>query len=73
MVNPGSVGWPAYADDAPCPHVIEAGSHHARDTIVSDASGRWEAPPRALEYDLDAAVRQGRTDLTQQLCAWRAR
>jgi len=30
MLNPGSVGLPAYDDDQPYPHVMEAGSPHAR-------------------------------------------
>ncbi len=28
VVNLGSVGWPAYADDQPHPHVMEAGTPH---------------------------------------------
>lgn len=39
VVNPGSVGWPAYDDDHPHPHVMEAGSPHARYAIADDASG----------------------------------
>lgn len=42
VVNPGSVGWPAYHDDHPHPHVMEAGSPHARYAVVDDADGRWE-------------------------------
>src|SRR5690606_6172570 len=34
VVNPGSVGLPAYEDDAPFPHVVETGSPDARYAIV---------------------------------------
>ncbi|MBZ0290084.1 MAG: metallophosphatase family protein, partial [Anaerolineae bacterium] len=30
VVNPGSVGIPAYDDDLPFPHIMESGSPHAR-------------------------------------------
>ncbi len=30
VVNPGSVGMPAYTDDNPMPHAIESGTPHAR-------------------------------------------
>lgn len=57
VVNPGSVGWPAYDDDLPHPHVMEAGTPHARYAIVDDASGRWEVTFRAVDYDWDTAAR----------------
>jgi predicted phosphodiesterase len=57
VVNPGSVGWPAYADDEPYPHRMEAGSPHARYALVDDASGDWEVSLRSVEYRWeDAAV-----------------
>ncbi|WP_394843847.1 metallophosphatase family protein [Pendulispora brunnea] len=34
IVNPGSVGLPAYSDDLPHPHCMETGSPHARYAIV---------------------------------------
>lgn len=57
VVNPGSVGWPAYANDEPYPHVIEAGTPHARYAIVDDSSGSWEAELRAVVYDWERAAR----------------
>jgi predicted phosphodiesterase len=61
VVNPGSVGWPAFADDTPHPHVIEAGSPHARYAIVDDASGRWEVEFFAVDYPWDDAARAARS------------
>jgi predicted phosphodiesterase len=56
VVNPGSVGWPAYDDDRPFPHVMEAGTPHARYCVVDDSSGRWEAEFLAVDYDWDGAA-----------------
>jgi putative phosphoesterase len=56
VVNPGSVGWPAYEDDHPHPHVMEAGTPHARYAVVDDSNGQWEAQFLAIDYDWDAAA-----------------
>ncbi|MEU4560618.1 metallophosphoesterase family protein [Actinoplanes sp. NPDC023936] len=56
IVNPGSVGWPAYADDVPFPHRMEAGSPQARYAIVDDASGGWEMEFRAVGYEWERAA-----------------
>ena len=67
VVNPGSVGWPAYTDDTPYPHVIETGSPHARYAILDQLdNGRWNVMHITLAYDwaqAAAACRQnGRED-----------
>jgi hypothetical protein len=62
VVNPGSVGMPAYDDDAPFPHVMEAGTPHARYAIVEQVAGQWQAEFRAVEYDWDAAARLAETN-----------
>ncbi|MCX5122109.1 metallophosphatase family protein [Micromonospora sp. NBC_00362] len=71
VVNPGSVGWPAYDDDQPYPHVMESGTPHARYAIVDNASGNWEAELLAVEYDWEAAAKlaesNGRPDVAGQL------
>src|SRR4051812_41063296 len=56
VLNPGSVGWPAYEEDHPHPHVMEAGSPHARYAIADDAGGTWTAEFRAVAYDWDTAA-----------------
>jgi predicted phosphodiesterase len=56
VVNPGSVGWPAYEDDVPYPHRMQAGSPHAWFAVVDDATGRWEASFHAVEYDWESAA-----------------
>lgn len=56
VVNPGSLGWPAYSDDVPFPHVVEAGTPHARFALLRSTASGWEVDLRAIGYDVDAAV-----------------
>ena len=71
IVNPGSVGLPAYDDDRPYPHRVEAGSPHARYAIVSDEEGYWSAEIHCVEYDWEQAARiaerNGRDDWARAL------
>jgi predicted phosphodiesterase len=55
IVNPGSVGLPAYQDDAPSPHVVETGSPHARYAIVRRVAADWRVEFVAVPYDWSAA------------------
>jgi len=72
VANPGSAGWPAYEDDQPGPHAVEAGTPHARFSIASrEAEGGWSVTEHALAYDVDEAValadRNGRPDVAHAL------
>ncbi len=66
VVNPGSVGWPAYADDTPYPHAMETGSPHARYAILEENGYDWNVEHIALRYDwtqaADACRQNGRND-----------
>ena len=55
IVNPGSVGLPAYSDDAPYPHAMEAGTPHARYAILN---GLTDVEHILVEYDWEAAARR---------------
>ncbi len=71
IVNPGSVGLPAYDDDRPFPHVVETGSPHARYAVIERRDGRWSAELIAVAYDWDQAARDaeahGRDDWARAL------
>lgn len=58
IVNPGSVGLPAYELSEPHPHKMEAGSPHARYALVERRSGAWQVEQRAVPYDWESAARQ---------------
>ncbi|MDP1789877.1 MAG: metallophosphoesterase family protein [Methylibium sp.] len=52
LLNPGSVGLPAYGDALPFPHAVENGAPDARYAIAErGADGRWSAELIAVPYD----------------------
>lgn len=57
IVNPGSVGLPAYDDDHPYPHVIENGAPHARYAVLEHSRQGWQVDLRAVPYDHLAQAR----------------
>jgi putative phosphoesterase len=60
IVNPGSVGLPAYDDVFPEPHVMEAGSHHARYAILENQNEIWNAEIVEVAYNYQKAAEQAR-------------
>ena len=56
IVNPGSVGLPAFVDEMPYPHVMEARTPHARYGIVRRTEGEWRAEHVAVGYDWESAA-----------------
>ena len=76
VVNPGSVGIPAYHDDLPFPHVMEAGSPHARYAVLTRQLGGWAVEHIALPYQwsvaADVARRNGRPDRARWIETGRA-
>jgi predicted phosphodiesterase len=57
IVNPGSVGCPAYLDTD---HSSETGSPHARYAVATQTKEGWRADLRAVVYDWDRAAEQAR-------------
>jgi putative phosphoesterase len=60
IVNPGSVGVPAYIDDRPIPHCMEVGSPHARYALLDREAAGWRIHFVAVEYDWHAASEDAR-------------
>jgi putative phosphoesterase len=60
IVNPGSVGLPAYSDETPEYHVMETGSHRARYTILEYKNSNWQAEMITVGYDYQQAAQQAR-------------
>ena len=71
VVNPGSVGWPAYRDVSPVPHAIENGSPHARYAVLTTAASGATVELHAVDYAwteaADQAQRNGRPDVAFQI------
>jgi predicted phosphodiesterase len=75
LVNPGSVGLPAYDAENPVPHVVETGSPDARYAIVERTPEGWDALLVAVPYDYRPmarlAQRQGRPEWERALMTGR--
>jgi predicted phosphodiesterase len=71
VVDPGSVGLPAYSDVDPLPHSMETGTPHARYSIVSRCNKDWRVENIAVAYDWETAAaraeRNGRPDWARWL------
>jgi len=57
LINPGSVGLPAYDSGYPFPHVVENGSPDARYAILEKRGGRWIPELIAVPYGHTAMAR----------------
>lgn len=77
VVNPGSVGLPAYDDNHPYRHVVENGAPHARYALVEKTAQGWRVDLRAVPYDHMAAAKtalgRGRADWAHALATGWAR
>jgi diadenosine tetraphosphatase ApaH/serine/threonine PP2A family protein phosphatase len=66
VINPGSVGLPAYADDKPLAHKMENGSPHARYTLLTGETTGWGVEQISVPYEWEKAAekakRNGRND-----------
>jgi diadenosine tetraphosphatase ApaH/serine/threonine PP2A family protein phosphatase len=75
IVNPGSVGLPAYDDDKPVRHFMETYSPHASYAVLEKGAAGWGVSLHRVVYDWSEAARQarslGREDWAQGLEAGR--
>jgi len=73
IVNPGSVGCPAYDDDVPFYHRVEAGTPLASYAILDKTEGQWTVTSRLVPYrHLDMArlaSERGRPDWASALAS----
>jgi putative phosphoesterase len=70
VINPGSVGLPAYTEESPYPHAMEAGSPHARYALVTRSRDTWQVAHRAVVYDWEAAARLAESNGRPDWAAW---
>ncbi len=74
VVNPGSVGLPAYVADLPHPHVMETGSPDARYAVVEwRRNVGWVSSLRSVPYDHRSmaalAAKRDRSDWARALAS----
>jgi predicted phosphodiesterase len=51
VVNPGSVGCPAYTDTEPVPHIVAAGFPQASYALLERGALGWDVTLRRINYD----------------------
>ncbi len=77
IINPGSVGLPAYTMEAPFPYAMESGSPHARYALLRRMQNGWQVEhvqvPYPSEQAATAAQGNQRADWAQWLTTGRAR
>lgn len=77
IVNPGSVGLPAYDQDRPAMHFMESYAPHACYAILEKSAQGWNASIHRVAYDWNAAARQaralGREDWARGIASGRMR
>ncbi len=66
IINPGSVGLPAYYDNYPFPHIMETGSPHAQYCVITRKKGNINIANISVSYDWETAalmaLKNGRND-----------
>ncbi|WP_207260812.1 metallophosphoesterase family protein [Desulfovibrio sp. Huiquan2017] len=69
LVNPGSVGLPAYEDDDP-PHVMACGSPRAAYAVLSRTDEGWDARFVEVDYDWRSAAGLARLNGREDWARW---
>jgi len=57
LVNPGSVGLPAFDDSKPSYHVVETGSPDARYALLERRTSEWTVALLCVSYDFEPMAR----------------
>jgi predicted phosphodiesterase len=75
ILNPGSVGLPAYSEDQPVPHAMENYSPHASYAIVTKTNDGWDGAFHKVAYDhqkaAQVAASRGRKDWAASIATGR--
>jgi len=70
IVNPGSVGLPAYTDDLPYPHPMQSGSPHARYAILTKVDAGWQIEHVLVPYNWELAASIARNHQRPDWAVW---
>lgn len=58
IINPGSVGLPAYEEAEPFYYKMESGTPFANYTVVEKRNGEWMIEQLSIPYDTKVAIKQ---------------
>jgi predicted phosphodiesterase len=70
IVNPGSVGLPAYTMETPVPYAMEAGSPHARYALLHRRLHAWQVEHVQVPYDWEHAAQAARGNQRSDWAEW---
>jgi putative phosphoesterase len=70
IVNPGSVGLPAYIDVFPFPHKMETGTPHARYAVLERDYDLWKVRDIHVAYDWETASKTAATNGRPDWAHW---
>lgn len=72
VLNPGSVGLPAYVDKEPAEHGMQMGAPHARYAVLDrkKASDPWEITFRVVPYDWKGAAERAKSKGREDWAQW---
>jgi predicted phosphodiesterase len=70
IVNVGSVGLAAYADELPLPHAMQTGSAHARYAVLTKSAQGWNAEHISVVYDWESAASCAEENNRHDWAAW---
>ena len=70
IVNPGSVGLPAYTMDTPIFYALEAGSPHARYALINKVENTWQVEHIQVPYDWECAASAARGNQRDDWAEW---
>ena len=70
IVNPGSVGLPAYTMDVPFPYAMESGSPHARYALIHKVETTWQVEHIQISYDWEYAATIARNNQRDDWAEW---
>lgn len=70
IINPGSVGLPAYTMETPVPYAMESGCPHARYAILSKALHSWQVEHVQVPYNWKHAAAIARDNQRSDWAEW---
>jgi putative phosphoesterase len=72
VVNPGSVGLPAFSDTEPVPHSMQMGAPHARYAVLErrKVGEPWHVSFRVVEYDWEGAAARAQAKGREDWAQW---
>jgi predicted phosphodiesterase len=70
IVNPGSVGLPAYTMETPVPHAMESGSPHARYALLHRIRNAWQVEHVQVPYSSEVAAKVAYSNQRADWAAW---